>query len=480
MMNKIENCDYGDITIKRYKLFGFLPIFLSKKNEKYEYIKILGIPILKIKRALNKEYFSLFYFLPFLTIKKQVKHPYTTLEKHYNKIIKTLKEKIKSKSKIKVFFMVVFDSVFPGKPLFEQMLNDDIFEPYILIIPDISRGEDHMFDEMEKSYKTLSLKYPNVLKSWNNEIKSFIDYSQNMDIVCSANPYENMTNKLYRIGYLCKKNILPIYFNYGYPAVTFARRVASLGSLAKMWKVFSESNTTKGEYAKYMKSHGVNLVLAGYMKLDELAKQEILPRTRKTVIIAPHHTIEDKFQKTIGLSNFLVYADLFMKLPDLYPQIDFIFRPHPLLKVTLEKEDVWGVEKTQKYFDELVKYPNLTYQDGGDYFETFANSDGIIHDCSSFLAEYMFTGKPVCYMLRDKNAIDKYFMNNGKRILENCYQAYNDTDIISYLDNVVLAGKDSMQDMRIKFVQTELMVNYPKVSDFVLEHIKSYFLNNEE
>lgn len=479
MNSRLEDCEYGDIEVRRYNLFGFLPLFCSKKNNKYKHIKVLGVPVLKIKNTPAKEEYKLFDFLPILSVKKYVKYPYSKLDIHYHDVIRGLKAKINSGEKIRVCFMVIFDSVFPAKPLFEKMLEDDMFEPFILVIPDKARGDEHMFKEMEKTYNSLSQKYSCVFKSLDSDGKKFIDYSDKMDMVCSANPYETMTNRLYRIGKLCKKNILPIYFNYGYPAVTFARRVASLGSLAKMWKVFSESDAIMSEYAKCMQTHGVNLVLAGYMKLDELAVQKQLSRARKKIIIAPHHTIEDKFKSSIGLSNFLIYADLFKELPKMYPQIDFVFRPHPLLKVALQKDEIWGEEKTKKYFEEITQNPNLIYQDGGDYFETFMNSDGIIHDCSSFLAEYMFTQKPTCYMLRNEESIEKYFMKNGQKILEHCYQAYSKEDIVSFLDNVILDGNDTLKSKRIDFVNKKMMVNYPNVSKFVLDYIKEKLLNTE-
>lgn len=390
----------------------------------------------------------------------------------YEKIILNLKEKIQKNQKIKVSFLVVFDSVFPAEPLYQKMLEDKLFEPQIIVIPDISRGENNMFCQMEKTYNTLCGKYKNVKKSWDEKHQKFIDFSKEMDIICSANPYDGMTHKLYRIGQLSKKKLLPIYFNYGYPAVLWARRVAALDSLSKMWKVFSESPATMEEYKTAMKTHGENLVLAGYMKMDNLAHQPIHKRNRKVVIIAPHHTIEAKFRNSIGLSNFLEYSDLIQELPKKYPQIDFIFRPHPLLRVTLEQPHIWGEEKTNKYFIDIQKNQNMIYQAGGDYFETFVNSDGIIHDCSSFLAEYMFTGKPVCYMLKNKESIDKFFMDNGKQILNNCYKAFNKEDIYQYLDNVILNGDDPLEKERKEFVKKELMVNYPNVSTFVLDYIK--------
>ena len=399
------------------------------------------------------------------------------LQKKYSSAKQKLAKNINNGAKIKVGFMVVFDSVFPAKPLFEKMLNDPIFEPFILIIPDISRGEENLFFQMNKTYETLSREFPNyVYKSWDEKTKKFKDFSNKMDIYCTANPYDTMTHKLYRIEKLSKKQLLSIYFNYGYPSVQFSKRVAALDGLSRFWKVYSESEYAMKEYGNSMRNNGKNLVLAGYMKMDELASQKIIQRDRKTVIIAPHHTIEDKFNKSIGLSNFLSYSELFLELPKIYPQIDFIFRPHPLLKVTLEKKSIWGKEATDKYFEEIQQNSNLVYQEGGDYLETFANSDGIIHDCSSFLAEYLYTEKPVCYMLRSEKSIDEYFMENGKRMISTCYQAYNKEDIISFINNVILANNDTLETARKNFVQKELKVNYPNVSDFVLNNIKEEIL----
>jgi len=472
-MSKYNDIDNGDIEVIEFKLFDFLPIFKVVKNSKYELYSFLGLPLLKIKHMCQDVQYKLFYFLPILTILKRIKLPYKNLLHHYDNVLEKIKTKVQKGQKIRVGFMVIYDACFPAEPLFKKMLNDNLFEPHIIVIPDTRRGDENMMFQMNKTFETFSKNYSNVSKAWDDKNKTFIDFSEKFDIICTANPYEAMTHKFYRIGKLANNDVLPIYFNYGYPAVSFARRVASMGSLSKMWKVFSESDAIMDEYKEHMKNHGESLVLAGYMKLDTLAEQKITPHDRKKIIIAPHHTIEKNFDENIGLSNFLTYADLFKEIPKRYPQIDFIFRPHPLLKVTLEKDTVWGKEKTEKYFEEIQQNSNMIYQEGGDYFETFANSDGIIHDCSSFLAEYMFTEKPVCYMLRNKDSIEKYFMENGKEILSHCYQAYKKQDIIDFLDDVIMKNNDPMAQARIEFVNSELKVNYPHVSDFVLNYLKN-------
>ena len=466
----------GDPKVSEFKLLGKIPLFKIIRKEDNTWIFVFGILFLKIKHTPDLYEWRFFKRLPLFKIFKTQHKSDEELKKHFSEIIEKFRRKINQKNKIRVVFMVIYDSVFPGEPLFQKMKNDSVFTPSILVIPDVFRGRKNMLEQMDKTYNSLSLKYPNVYHSWDKNKKKFVDYSDKMDIVCTANPYDWMTYKYYQISKLFKNEILSIFFNYGYPAVSYARKVARQYSLAVSWIVFSESNDIIKEFENQMLNKGENLVLSGYMKLDGLAPTRKNLNKRKKIIIAPHHTIEKKFEETIGLSNFLKYSDFFLKLPGLYPQVDFVFRPHPLLRVALEKKEIWGKKKTDLYFDKIQKNNNVEYQAGGDYFETFMNSDGIIHDCSSFLAEYLFTGNPACYLLRDATSKEKYFMNNGRRIINNCYEAYSEKDILSYIDNVIIAEKDYMKEKRIEFVKNELMINYPNVSDFVLKYIKEKIL----
>jgi len=194
---------------------------------------------------------------------------------------------------------------------------------------------------------------------------------------------------------------------------------------------------------------------------------------RKRIIIAPHHTVADEFKETFGLSNFLKYADFFLNLPRIYPEIDFIFRPHPLLFVTLEREDVCGKEKSDAYLKKLLSFNNVIYSNGGTYYDIFLNSDAIIHDCSSFLVEYLITGYPCCYMLKSNKQIDDLFTEFGKECLSYYYKAFNENEILYFIDNFVIAGNDIDKEKRIKFANQKLMINYPNVSEKILSEIKN-------
>lgn len=391
---------------------------------------------------------------------------------NFKYVIEKLKGRIRNGEKIRVCFFVMFDSAFAARPLFEEMMKDDLFDPFIVVIPDTSRGIEHMEFSFNQAYESLSKKYQNVFKGYEND--KFYDFSKQIDMACFPTPYTGMTYKYFEVEHFQDEGVLLIYINYAYPVVKFAREIISLPTNDYFWKIFIENKNYIAELKKYQSLKGKNAVVAGYCKMDGLANQEIIQRKRKKIIIAPHHTISD--WKLLQISNFLKYQEFFLQLPKLYPDIDFVFRPHPLLIVQLKKTEFWGEEKTKQYFNRLENYPNVMYSNGGEYFDIFANSDGMIHDCGSFLAEYLFTEKPACYLLENKKSIKEWFLPIGKKCLDCCYLAYSEKDIINYLENVIIKGDDIIKKERATFVNSELKINYPKSSEFILNYIKDVII----
>lgn len=406
----------------------------------------------------------------FLNIVPEIKNTH----KKYKKTLKELKAKIKNGKKVRVAFFVIFDSIFQAAPLYEKMLNDDLFDPFIVIIPDISRGEANMFFHMNQTYETLSKKYENVFKSYDEHSKTFIDFVERCDLMCSMNPYDVMTHELYRIERYSQLDILTFHINYGFfPDYYAIKHIINLKSINLLWKYFADTKFNYKDFAKYTYCKGKNAVLSGYCKMDKLHDVEKIKLKRPKIIIAPHHTINTPI---FPLSNFLEYHELFLELPQKYPEIDFVFRPHPLLFVALANSELWGQERVDNYIKKITSYKNVEYQNNGDYFETFVNSSAIIHDCASFVMEYLYTGHPACYMLKSPNEIKDIFAPIGQKSLANYYHAYNKEEIIKFIDNVVINNNDHMKEGRIKFAQNEIMLNYPNVSDFILEYLKMELL----
>lgn len=98
------------------------------------------------------------------TVKKKINF-IKKIHKNYPNIINRIKKKIKLGQKINVGFYVVYDFTLSSVSIFEKMLQDDIFNPYIVVIPDICRDEVYRNSQVERTYNNLSKKYSNVYKT---------------------------------------------------------------------------------------------------------------------------------------------------------------------------------------------------------------------------------------------------------------------------------------------------------------------------
>lgn len=377
-------------------------------------------------------------------------------------IAQKLRKKVARGQKIKVYFFIMFDAAFSARPLYEAMLAEKMFEPHLVVIPDISRGKKHKERNLRQAYAALSKKYHAVQKSLD---------TQDPDVIFFPNAYQGMTDSIFEVDFYLDKDVLPAYTHYSFPVTTFSRKTIANNLYDSFWKVFLPTQEHWQEFQEHSLLKGVNASVTGYSKMDDLAKQTIKERERKVIIIAPHHTVTD--WKLLHISNFLTYADFFLNLPRLYPQIDFVFRPHPLLITQLRRKDVWGEEKTEVYFKKITELKNMRFDQSGEYLDLFANSDGIIHDCGSFLAEYLFTDKPACYMLENEAAIKKWFLPIGQQCLEYCYKAYSEKNILSFLDQVVLKNRDTLKSKRINFAKKNLKINYPFATKKILSELKN-------
>lgn len=385
-----------------------------------------------------------------------------------NDIEKKLMLKVFNREKIRVAFFIFGEFVFPGKTIYEKMLKNPNFEPFIVVIVDYLRGAPP-YSWTEKVYHSIAKKYEKVYLAFNPENGAPIDFSDKCDIAFFSCPYEEMLHPYNKITTLSKKDILICYLSYYYQGrMVFEEHNYSLDINPLFWKIFVENKYSFECFSKLSKNSGKNCVLTSYLKMDSLSKYMIRSRKRKRIILSPHHSILKDGLAHFG--SFLMYADMYLKLPSLYPNIDFVFRPHQLLRQNLNI--VWGTDKTNEYYNKMSSYDNVEYQIEEDYLDTFVNSDAMIHDCGSFLAEYFYTDHPQCYCLKDEQEEKEEFLSFGQEMLKQTYRVYDPDKIIEFIDNVVLAGKDPLKQKRRKFFNKEIKLNYPKSTDFIIDYIE--------
>jgi hypothetical protein len=394
------------------------------------------------------------------------------IQSNYKVIEEKLKNKIKNGQKINVVFGIGIPSMFPAKMIMQEMSKDKNFNVTLIVIPDFRFGMDHCHENLKKSYQEYFKTFNgNILMSSANPEEDTINLKEIADIIFLPLPYD-VSHSKYNLLNIIKNEILPVFINYSNYNTKYDRnQLIASPVFSLFWKVFVDTKDNLEEFKKYSLIKGKNAVLTGYCKMDEF-RNSLQNSAKKTIMISPHHSILGGFNDIMALSNFLKYSEFFLNLPNQYPNIDFIFRPHPALFPVLEKDKFWGKKKVDQYILDMKSKPNVIYSDYGNYFQDFANSDGIIQDCGSFLTEYFYTLKPQCYMLKDPSDIDEKFISIGKKCLENSYIAYNQDDIINFIENVIVKEVDVKKEQRENFAKNEVMLNYPNASSFAVRYIK--------
>ena len=402
--------------------------------------------------------------------------------RYFHKIQKTvenriafLKNKKNNGSKIKVAFLFMYATDCQNLSIFDKMLEDNsIFDPYFIINPDVLRSKDNFDYNYKRSKNELIKKYGSdrVLDGYDYNNDTFIDFTSNFDIATTNNPYDNMAHDFFKISYWAKKSIPIFYISYFYMGRCFVS-IDNLKSEAfsYIWKIFVENNYVKKLAQEYEIIKGKNIVVAGSPKMDKLASIVPKNKSRKMIIIAPHHAIDNN-EKSVG--GFLQYCDILLQLPEKYKDIDFIFRPHPLLFENLRKK-YWGKEKSDKYLNELLSKDNVTYSTEGEYMEMFSNSDALIHDCGSFCAEYLYTGKPCAYLYKQGLNPDAIWTDFGKKCIDSHYLIKEPNEIEKFIDDVVINENDYLKDTRNEFVENVITVNYPTCSDYIMNKLIEVF-----
>ncbi len=402
--------------------------------------------------------------------KQAIKRKVLRSKVHYFEIENKLKI---SKARINFAAYVVFDSTYGIDNLFKMMIKDNIhWNPKIVIIPDTLRGKENARKTYNKTKEFFINKYGNdfILDGWNCDNDEYYDLLSEFDMVYYANPYDAMVHRYHSIEYGAENDVLPIIISYGYDVgrnTTLSRLQGIELNIA--WKIFTDTTFSYADCLKYMINGGENVVLSGYAKMDnyvisELESNELSPN-KKRILITPHHTID---MEGLPLSNFIKYKEFILDLPDIFPEIEFILRPHPLLFTTMINKNIWSKEECKKYINKL-KEKGIKHSVEGGYLHLFNECDAIINDCGSFTVEWMFTGKPGCFVYNDKLS-----KNHLTDLMNNCIKTYtiarNERDIISFIQNVV-DGKLSVSNDTKLWAKNNIFINHPNVSDFIFDKI---------
>lgn len=401
----------------------------------------------KIKRLLEllKNPLELFYIIRFFL-----------LMPFYQKIIlPPMVKRIRRKKIINVLFIINELGSWKTESLFLAMLHHHRFCPHLLLVSDEHATYSYgilknYLDKRGYNYFTL------------NDNDSFRSQF-NPDIIFYQKPYLDIINPK-----LFFHHNLDVVFCYA--LYCFCNRkhpgIRKHYFLNFVWQFYAENEKVIEEFTPILYTKGKNLFYTGLPFMDDLLKDKATFKNpwkknneiRKRIIYAPHHTISTYDSGYYKYGTFLDYCFFILELAEKYSsETQWAFKPHPLLKMKLT--EAWGENKTNEYYQRWEDLENGQVAEG-DYMDLFKHSDAMIHDCGSFKLEYLYTGNPVLYLIKEDQEFD-YPNWQTQEALNLHYQARCKEDIEVFIKNVI-NNVDVFKEKREHFVKHYLTPPYAK------------------
>ena len=188
-----------------------------------------------------------------------------------------------------------------------------------------------------------------------------------------------------------------------------------------------------------------------------------LPRSdsRKRILWTPRWTTRE------GNCHFFQYKDYFLDIAAKRNDVDFLFRPHPLMFQNLATTGEMPMEDQTRMIEIYDSLPNTSINNSGNYQNIFLTSDVLISDMSSIMAEYFVTGKPIVYTHREAS-----FNEFGARLSEGFYWARNEEELDRVLGELI-RGNDPLREKRASLTRELFRLPEGGASSAIADILKS-------
>ncbi|MBR5327717.1 MAG: CDP-glycerol glycerophosphotransferase family protein [Paludibacteraceae bacterium] len=382
--------------------------------------------------------------------------------------------KLKNKQSFNVVFVVWERSIWKYDSLFKLMYKDKCFNPMILVCPLVGLENKQMLDKVKETYSYFISKGYNTICACNETADLIVNIDDlSPDVIFYPTPYPYQIPKQY--NQYTRLKYLKCYVNYAYVNVIYSWSIASAVQ-GLMWLYFVECESNKYLALSYSKSEFKNARVVGYPIYDEYqatkgdaSMWKSADPKFKRIIWVPHHSIEGH-NGLLSFSTFLENAEKILEFAENNKdKYQFAFKPHPLLLQALYNHPKWGKEKADAYYKSWEEGENTVLQTG-TYMELFKSSDAMIHDCGSFIIEYLYTQKPVMYLGNNRKEQSNVV---GKKAYACHYHGTTIEDINAFLDDVVQNGNDDLKTTRKQFYNEVLLPpNGCSVAENIINEIK--------
>ncbi len=347
--------------------------------------------------------------------------------------------------------------------LYCRMKKDDRFEPYLICVPD--RITNNQLDSSEcmknDTYDyCITHGYPEAINALIGK-DTWLDL-KTMDLayIFHARPYNHLLPASYTTRHVSRySRVCLIMYGIGFSS-DLARVSLNRNFMAYTYYYFAGLPFMRTLNMKNNRRlHRLNLQKTecyGYPMLEHLKsfKNAASPSWEFSesdfrVLWTPRWTTD----KALGGSNFFTYHEELLTYAAAHPEVDFLFRPHPLMFSHFIETGELTEEEAADYISRCDALPNVSLDKELGYEATFWNASVLVSDISSIMVEFFITGKPIIFCASNM-ALD---LSEGmKRMLEGCYIAHNKQELFAHLQ-ALKDGQDPLKELREKIMQEQFV-----------------------
>lgn len=461
------NPDFVKKYLKKNELLNehtkILPVYKQSNDIFYRFL--LALKFQKITKDAFKA-LKYFFFCSNDELKAKI---------NYERVLR----KIKKKDKIKVLFVCEENQKWGYQFVYELMSKNPKYEILpILVYPIITKERvDFTQKENIEFFKKLGIE---AMDGYDYEKKVNVDIkSYSPDIVFYQQPwYLQGNNHPVEVS----KSALTIMIPYGYTTLNekFWGSDAVKKVYSSLWCFFSESSY-HNEF--YKKAAGMrykdNLYATGTPKLDYYKKtinpcyEKLWKGSGKRIIWAPHHSINNR---GLAMSNFQEYCYFMLDFAKSHTEYSFLLKPHPALKSSCISAGFMSESEFDSYLKEWSLLSNASVYTQGNYFDIFKTSDLLVTDCSSFIAEYFPSKKPIILLDRKTRApFDKF----GKKLENGLYKVENPKELCSMVKKILDLNNDYLVTTRNNILDSCFYLPEEGSSKIIVEYLDGIFVNKE-
>jgi len=383
-----------------------------------------------------------------------------------------------SESKIKIVFFAQEYSVWPSlQSFYDACKNDERFIAQLVYVP-----FNHPNSNEDPYIEGEAIPNSRMEPYWQNGYQiipcTMYDLSKECpDIAVFVKPYD-LVPPNFSFQAINKVIRRCIYIGYGFEIAAWNKDYHfNLPIHLVSWKFILYGDTIKELAEKYSYNNGKNIVAWGHPRADYYIdlekKREPISlewknkiNNRKVILWNTQHTIKEG----IGAGTFLKWREEVFSYFNNHNDIVLLWRPHPFMFSSLRNSDSMTEIEVNNLVETIENRENIILDRSPDYRNSFYASDAIITDGTSFLIEYLYTGKPIIYTPKEGNG-DIYFQDE---IFDSMYIARDEGDIIQLLDNIC-QGLDPFKKKRISFAKRMLKVNPEGNGEYIKNQVYSDF-----